>query len=148
MRDDVQHADMTEAVISCAFAVYNEMGFGFLESVSQRALASLLQEKRMDAVVERALDVRFRGKVVGEFRADLVVNNTVIVEVKSTGQTIEAHEAQLVNYLNATGLPVGLLINFGPTRVDIKRRALSLPSRPSSDPSGTSGTSGTSGDPV
>lgn len=104
---------MTERVIGIFYAVYNELGHGFLESVYENALALALRETDIVAVQQAPLRVQFRGHTVGEFRADLLVENRLIVEIKAVSRLAPAHEVQLVNYLEATGIRVGLLMNFG-----------------------------------
>ena len=115
------HGAITEKVIAAFFAVYNELGAGFLESVYVNSLVLALADLGLEVEAELPLVVHFRGHVVGVFRADLVVNGSVIVEVKAVERIITAHEVQLVNYLRATGTRVGLLLNFGP-RAEFKRR--------------------------
>ncbi|MEM9253559.1 MAG: GxxExxY protein [Planctomycetota bacterium] len=126
----MKHGELTESVIGAAYAVYNELGSGFLESVYERSLAILLAEQGLNCVWQAPIDVHFHGHVVGEFRADLLVESNVIVELKAVETLNKAHEVQLVNYLAATGKDVGLLINFGPTGVDIKRKVRQLNRHP------------------
>jgi GxxExxY protein len=114
-------ADLTEHVIGIFYAVYNELGHGFLESVYENSLALALRETGVAVVQQAPLRVDFRGHTVGEFRADLLVDNRLIVEIKAVSQLAPAHEVQLVNYLKATGIRVGLLMNFGP-HPQFKRR--------------------------
>lgn len=106
-------ADLTERVIGIFYAVYNELGHGFLESVYENSLALALRETGIAAVQQAPLRVEFRGRTVGEFRADLLVDDRLIVEIKAVSRLAPAHEVQLVNYLKATGIRVGLLMNFG-----------------------------------
>jgi GxxExxY protein len=126
---------VTETVIRAFYSVYNELGAGFLEHVYENALLLCLQESGLVAWQQVPVDVYFRGHRVGEYRADLVIPNKVLIEVKVASTISPAHEAQLVNYLKATGIPVGLLLNFGP-RPQVKRRVhsknplLSAPIRP------------------
>jgi GxxExxY protein len=115
--------ELTEQVIGCFYAVYNELGSGFLESVYENSLALLIREDGLDVAQQAPLQVDFRGTVVGEFRADLLVERRLIVEIKAVRQQVAAHEEQLLNYLKATGIRVGLLMNFGPKPV-FKRRVL------------------------
>ncbi len=109
----LKHADITEAIIGAFYGVYNELGHGFLESVYRDALAVVLHSKGLSVDREKAVQVRFRGQVVGLFRSDLVVEQTVIVELKCARALDRTHEAQLLNYLKATEFEVGLLLNFG-----------------------------------
>lgn len=126
----MQHAELTEQVIGCAYAVYNVLGGGFLESVYERALLLELVSAGVKAVPQVPLDVFYRGEIVGKFFADMVVADAVILELKACEELSKAHEAQLVNYLVATGKDVGLLINFGPTQVTIRRKVRDLRALP------------------
>jgi GxxExxY protein len=117
---------LTERIIGCAYRVYNKMGFGFLESVYEKCMMIELVRDGLSAESQRAITVRYDGHEVGEFVADIIVNETVIVELKSVRQISKIHEAQLVNYLVATGKPVGLLLNFGEFKVEVKRKLREL----------------------
>ena len=121
MRMDQFHADLTYQIIGAAKRVYRTLGAGFLERVYVSALCIELAELGLAVVREQAIDVHYRGQIIGEFFADLIVNDLVIVEVKSVEQLCEAHEVQLVNYLRATRVELGLLINFG-SEIQIRRR--------------------------
>jgi len=122
-----QYSDILEKLIGCAYRVYNKMGFGFLESVYEKCLLLELAKSGLKAVSQQSITVRYEGNVVGEFVADIVVENNIIVELKSVRMISKVHEAQLVNYLVATGKPVGLLLNFGEQRVEVKRKVKELP---------------------
>ena len=115
---------MTEKIIGCAFDVYNTMGYGYLESVYEKSL--LIELRNVGFVVESQvpLPVEYKGSVVGNFIADIIVNDEIILELKSITNIAKIHEVQLVNYLVATGKPLGLLINFGSKKVEVKRRDL------------------------
>ena len=113
---------MTHRVIGCAYQVYNSLGFGFLESVYRRAMVIEIGISGMLVKEESPLRVYYRDQIVGDFFGDLVVEDELIVELKSVERLAKAHEAQLVNYLVATGIDIGLLINFGPTGVEVKRK--------------------------
>jgi len=126
----MKHAELTEIIIGAAYSVYNDLGSGFLESVYERSVAIMLAEQGVNCVWQAPIDVHFHGHTVGEFRADLLVEKTVIVELKAVGNLTKAHEVQLVNYLAATNMDIGLLINFGPSRVDIKRKTRKLNHHP------------------
>ena len=121
MNADYPHSDLTEKIIAAAYDVYNAMGRGFLEKVYENALALELRSRGLAAEPQSPIEVRYRGEVVGEYFADLLVEGKVIVEIKAAATLEGAHEAQLLNYLKATGIGVGLLINFGP-EIQIKRR--------------------------
>ena len=108
------HADITHEIIGAFYDVYNEMGHGYLESVYANALPVALRARNVEWQREVPFPVHFRGEIVGDYRSDLVVDNKVIVEVKVAERIVAAHEAQLLNYLRASGLSVGLILNFGP----------------------------------
>jgi GxxExxY protein len=120
-KSELIDADLTQRVIGIFYDVHNELGFGFVESVYENALAFALREAGLEVEQQRHLQVRFRGGVVGQFVADMVVAQRLLVELKSVSHIVPAHEAQLTHYLKATGLRVGLLLNFGP-RAQFKRR--------------------------
>ena len=122
-----QHEDLTRQIIGCAYKVYNTMGFGFLESVYEKCLVIELEKLGLEVKEQHPITVYYDGKVVGEFFADLWVQQAVIVEMKSVRAIATVHETQLVNYLKATGKDVGLLINFGETKVEVKRKVRELP---------------------
>lgn len=107
------HAELTRVIIEASFEVAKELGTGFLESVYEKALAIALREKGLAVETQVPLAVMFRGQVVGEFYADLLVEKQVIVELKAVKALAPEHQAQAINYLKATGIEVGLLINFG-----------------------------------
>jgi GxxExxY protein len=115
------HANVTEKVIGAAFEVYRVLGYGFLESVYQKAMQVELQRSGLKAEIESPIKVRYRDAIVGEFRADLLVSEAVIVELKTARNYNSEDEPQLLNELKATGIKVGLLINFGRTKVEFKR---------------------------
>ena len=115
------HEELTEKVIGICFEVSNELGGGFLESVYQKALTIALTQKGFTVEEQVPLKVKFRGQVVGDFYPDILVNSKLIVELKSIKSISSEHEAQMINYLKATGLKVGLIINFGRTKLEWKR---------------------------
>jgi GxxExxY protein len=123
----MEYKDLTEKIIGCAYRVYNKMGFGYLESVYEKCMLIELDKTGFDIESQKPIRVQYNGEVVGDFIADILVNDTVILELKSVRKLVEAHEVQLVNYLVATGKPVGLLINFGETKVEVKRKVKDLP---------------------
>ncbi len=102
------------------------MGFGFLESVYEKCMLIELRKAGLDVESQKPITVYYENEIVGEFVADIIVNNTVILELKSVRQIINAHEVQLVNYLVATGKPVGLILNFSESKVEIKRKIKNL----------------------
>ena len=117
----LRHSELSKRIIAAAFAVHKELGYGFAEKVYKNALAIELQETGIDCAVEVPLKVFYHQKVVGDYYADMIVDDKIIVEVKAVSDLEPMHEVQLVNYLKATGLHVGLLINFGQS-VKVKRR--------------------------
>ena len=119
----MEHKDITKKVIGCAYKVYNKMGFGFLKSVYEKCLLIELRRAGLKIECQKALSVSYAGETVGVFSADIVVEAKVIVELKSVEKLAKAHEIQLVNYLVATGVPVGLLINFGVAKVEVKKKS-------------------------
>ena len=128
------HADLTRTIIGCAFDVLNELGPGFLESVYEKAMVIALSDAGVPVQQQAGIDVFFRSKLVGEFYADLLVNGKVIVELKAVPSALApTHEAQLINYLNATGIPVVLLLNFGNPKLQYRRLTRSKDFRGSQD---------------
>ena len=122
----MEHGELTERIIGCAYRVYNKMGFGFLESVYEKCLIIELRKAELKVESQKPITVFYDNEVVGEFVADIVVNDDIILELKSVRQMVRAHEVQLVNYLVATRKPIGLLLNFGPLKVDISRKVREL----------------------
>jgi len=106
--------DLSQEIIGAFYEVYNALGHGFLESVYQRAIVVALRARGLTANAEVPVSVHFRGVNVGDFRLDLVVCKTVIVECKAAEKLSHAHRAQVIHYLNATSFPLALLLNFGP----------------------------------
>lgn len=130
----MEHKELTEKIIACAYRVYNSMGFGYLESVYEKCLIIELRECGLVAETQKPITVKYRNEVVGDFVADIIVNDTIILELKSVRQIAKAHEMQLVNYLVATKKPVGLIINFGEHKVDVKRKLKELNNMNIKDP--------------
>lgn len=118
---DLEHADITEQIIGCAYTVHNILGQGFLEEVYGNALKQELEGLGFAVSAEHPLPVVYKGEVVGEYVADLVVNEAVICEIKAVESLHARHEVQLVNYLSASGIATGLLLNFGRS-VQVKRK--------------------------
>lgn len=117
-----KYSEITEEIIGAFFAVYNALGYGFLEKVYVNALKLELERRGLKVVHGFPIVVRYLGQEVGEYYADLIVKDLVIVEVKATKALLLEHEAQLLNYLKATPYEVGLLLNFGP-KPEQKRRS-------------------------
>ncbi|HJH30199.1 MAG TPA: GxxExxY protein [Methanosarcinaceae archaeon] len=118
---DYKHSEISEKIIGAAYDVHNTLGSGFLEKVYQNALIIELMLQGLSAEAEKPITVHYRGEVVGNYIADIVVEDKIIVEVKAINSLSEIHEVQLVNYLTATGIDIGLLLNFGKS-VEVKRR--------------------------
>ncbi len=115
------HEAITEAILGAAFEVSNELGNGFLEAVYERALELVLRERGFQVARQQPIKVLFRGTEVGTYQADLLVNGLVLVELKAVKSLLPEHQAQVIHYLKATGLCVGLLINFGTAKIEYKR---------------------------
>jgi GxxExxY protein len=117
----MKYADLTEKIINAAYKVHNVLGFGFLEKVYQNAL--VIELRKRDLVVSSGVPIKvfYDNEIVGEYVADLIVEDKVILELKAVKDLAEIHEVQLVNYLKATGIEVGLLINFGHS-VQVRRK--------------------------
>lgn len=120
---DFKHTELTERLIGIFFEVYNELGYGFLESVYEEAYCVVLTSRGISFQRQYPVNVFFRGMNVGEFRSDLGVESSVIIEMKAVQKLDISHEKQLLNYLRATNFEVGLLLNFGPS-AQIRRLAL------------------------
>lgn len=115
------HEELTGKILEASFEVMRELGAGFLEAVYQNALMVALRHRGVKAETRVPLSVRFRSEVVGEYFADLLVDGKVIVELKAVKALAPEHQAQLINYLKATGVDVGLLINFGRPKLEYRR---------------------------
>jgi GxxExxY protein len=109
-----KHSELTREIINAFYQVYNTLGYGFLEKVYQNALAHESTKRGYTVIPNMAIEVYYDGIVAGEYFADLVINNVVILELKAVENITEQHEAQLLNYLKATKIEVGLILNFGP----------------------------------
>ena len=118
----MQHEQLTRQIIACAFTVHNALGGGFLESVYEKAFALELKARGIAFETQVKIPVNYRGERVGNFVGDVLVCQVVLCELKATESLALIHEVQLVNYLKATGLDIGLLINFGPQKVEVKRK--------------------------
>jgi GxxExxY protein len=118
----LEHENLTHKIIGCAYNVFNQLGFGFLESVYQKAMVIELAKINLKVEVEKPLKVYYDKQVVGDFYIDLFVEDAVIVELKSVRSLAKEHEIQVVNYLNGLNRNIGLLINFGESGVQVKRK--------------------------
>lgn len=115
------HEELTGKILEACFEVSNELGAGFVESVYSNALFVALRQKGINASIEVPLKVKFRGVIVGDFFADMIVHDKVIVELKAVETLTKEHYAQLLNYIKATGIDVGLIINFGSPKLQYRR---------------------------
>ena len=120
---EYKHKELTRDIINAAHTVHNALGYGFLEKVYHKSLFIELSNRGYDVEIEKPIEVRYANQVVGSFFPDLLIENKVIVEVKAVDRYANVFEAQLLNYLKATALEVGLIINFGPS-VEVKRMVL------------------------
>lgn len=118
---EMPYSELTGTILSCCFEVMRELGPGFLERVYKNALLIAMRQKGLEVQVEQPYEVIFRGKIIGRYQADLVVNQTVIVELKCCENLIREHQAQLFNYLKVANLPIGLLVNFRRRKLEWKR---------------------------
>jgi len=118
----MKHEEITHKIIGCAYQVFNQLGFGFLESVYKKAMIIELRKINLKTEAEKLLKVYYDNQVIGEFYVDLFVEDEIIVELKSVQSLAKEHEVQLVNYLNGLKKDIGLLINFGPSGVEVKRK--------------------------
>jgi len=118
---ELPYSELTSAILGCCFEVMRELGPGFSERVYKNALFIAMRQKGLEVEVERSYEVIFRGKVIGRYNADLVVSQTVIVELKCCDSLIREHQAQLFNYLKVSGLLIGLLVNFRHRKLEWKR---------------------------
>ena len=114
--------ELTRKVIGCAMEVHRELGPGYLEKVYENALAIAIQSCGLSVGQQVPVPARFRGVVVGDFIADLMVEESLVVELKAVSNLLPVHESQLVSYLKATGIDIGLLINFGTSSLQFKRK--------------------------
>ena len=117
-----KYKELTDTIINAFYCVYNELGFGFLENVYQNALYFELLNRGLKVESQKAIDVYYQTQLVGKYKADLVVNELIILELKAVDFLVEEHELQLINYLKATDKEVGLLLNFG-MKPEIRRKA-------------------------
>ena len=117
----MKHEELSKQIIKVFYQVYNELGYGFLEKVYQNALYLALREEGFEVSPQRKIKVWFRGYEVGEYYADLIVNDLIILELKAAEALLDEHDAQLLNYLRGTEIEVGLLLNFG-KNPEIKRK--------------------------
>ncbi len=115
------HEELSGKILNAFYAVYNRLGHGFLEKVYENALVIELKKRELDVQQQRRIDVYYEGYEVGEYYADILVNDLVILELKAAEAIAPEHEAQLINYLAATNIELGLLLNFGPKPQFVRR---------------------------
>ena len=120
----MKHMELIEKIIHSAYNVYNALGKGFLEKVYENALTIELKEKGINVIQQAPIKILYKNKIVGDYIADLLIEDKVIVELKAIKELAKIHEVQLVNYLAATDIEVGLLLNFG-DKFQVKRRIFS-----------------------
>ncbi len=121
MKTGILYKELTEKVIKCFYNVFSELGSGFLESVYEKSLMVEFESIGIGAEYQKSLNIYYKNRLVGEFRADIVVEGKIIIEIKAVNKLLPVHEAQLLNYLKATGLRIGFLVNFG-NRLEFKRK--------------------------
>jgi len=119
---DYKYKELTEKIIEIFYRVYNKLGYGFLENVYENAMMKEFKTTDIPAVSQYAINVVYEGEIIGEYFADILVDSKVIVEIKASKSLAIENEAQLLNYLKATEIEVGLLLNYGP-KPDLKRKA-------------------------
>ena len=118
----MEYEELTHKIIGSAYKVFNQLGFGFLESVYKKAMIIELSKNDVKVEAEKPLKVYYDNQVVGDFYIDLLIDEVIVVELKAVQDLAKEHEVQLVNYLNGLNKNIGLLINFGPSGVEIKRK--------------------------
>ena len=121
INEKYKHSDLTGVVLKAAFEVHNTLGCGFLEKVYENSLCVELKKKGILFNQQKSINVYYNDEIVGEYFADILVENTVIVELKTISKIEKIHEAQLLNYLKATNKKIGLLLNFAKPKLEIKR---------------------------
>ncbi|MBE9547009.1 MAG: GxxExxY protein [Proteobacteria bacterium] len=121
---DFKYKELTEKIIKIFYMVYNKLGYGFLEKVYEKAMMIECKKEGIPVASQYPIKVLYENEIIGEYYADIVVDNKVIIEIKAARQLAKEHEAQLLNYLKATDIEVGLLLNFGP-EPEIKRKVFS-----------------------
>ena len=117
----MKHQNLTEDIIKIFYKVYNALGYGFLEKIYENAMMNEFRKAGIPAEAQSPIEVTYEGEIVGEHAADIIVDNKVIMELKAAKKLAEDHQAQLLNYLKATDMEVGLLLNFGP-KPEISRK--------------------------
>ncbi|HRH64343.1 MAG TPA: GxxExxY protein, partial [Bacteroidia bacterium] len=129
----LKHSDLTDKIIKAYYDVYNQLGYGFLEKVYENALLIELRKKGLFCVAQLPIEVFYEEQKVGQYFADILVEDSIILEIKAAESLVEEHEAQLINYLKATELEIGLLLNFG-KKPEFKRKIFSNENKISVNP--------------
>ncbi len=124
MEEKIIYKDLSYKIVGLAIQVRKELGFGFLEKVYENALMVLLEENRIEAKQQFPIKVTFHGRVIGDYVADILVENQIILELKAQDKIIDVHKAQTLNYLRATNLRLAILLNFGKDRLEYERLVL------------------------
>ncbi len=121
---EVIYKDLSYEIIGIAMQVYNELGYGFLEKVYENALMVMFKEKNIKVEQQKDIKVQFKGHAIGNYIADILVEDQIILELKSVSKLSDAHKAQVCNYLKATGLKLGIILNFASTKLEFERVVL------------------------
>ncbi len=124
MEEKILYKDLSYKIVGLAIQVRKELGFGFLEKVYENALMVLLEENGIEAKQQFPIKVSFHGRIVGDYIADILVENQIILELKAQDKITDVHKAQTLNYLRATGLRLAILLNFGKDRLEHERLVL------------------------
>ncbi len=119
--DRMKYEELTSVILECCFEVSNELGAGFLESVYEKSLVVALSQRGLKVRAQTPLKVKFRNVIVGDFYADLIAEDKILIELKTVNRILSEHKAQVINYLNATGIEVGLLVNFANPKLEYYR---------------------------
>ena len=122
---DFKYVELTEKIIEIYYRAYNKLGYGFLEKIYENAMMIEFKKENISAVSQSAIKVLYEGEIVGEYFADILISDKLILEIKAAKNIAEEHEAQLLNYLKATNIQVGLLLNYGP-KPNFKRKAFDI----------------------
>ena len=117
----IYEKELSDKIIDCAFEVHKTLGYGFLENVYEISLKYELEDSGLQVEQQAAIQVAYKGRIAGDYRADLFVEKKIILELKAEKQLNSGHEAQLLNYLKATNIKIGYLINFGKYKLEFKR---------------------------
>lgn len=121
MENEIMYKELSYQIVGIAMEVHNQLGFGFLEKVYENSLYILLKKNGIKVEKQYPIEVVFENEIVGEYIADLIVENRIIIELKTCSSLVDSHKAQVLNYLKATNIKLGILINFGTERLQYKR---------------------------